>query len=85
MKIENKYGYKVCYQEFGKKKLKIYLITNTFDSAIWNIRWYEIHPQFDRFDNHKLINPTWHLFEIETKKEYEKLWKGCPFKDSFSS
>ena len=53
--MENKYGYKVSYQELGKRKIKLYLVTNTLDGAIWNIRWYQTTPQFDRKDNH-LIN-----------------------------
>lgn len=37
--LENRYGYKVCYTEKGKLKQKVYLITNTFESAIWSVRW----------------------------------------------
>ena len=32
--MENKYGYKVSYQELGKRKIKLYLVTNTLDGAI---------------------------------------------------
>jgi hypothetical protein len=81
--MNNKYGYKISYREFGNTKLKIYLVTNTLDGAIWNIRWYENHPQQDRLDKHYLRNPTWFLDEVKTKTEYNKLWKGCPFKEDF--
>lgn len=51
------YGYKISYKEFGKQKIKIYLVTNTLDGAIWNIRWYKTTPQFDRKDNHLIDKP----------------------------
>ena len=54
MTPNSKYGYKVCYTELGKSRMKLYLITNTLDSALWSIRWYEIsggkHAEFtDKF------------------------------------
>lgn len=76
---ENKYGYKVCYTEKGKIKLKIYLITNTYELAKYEVRWYENHPQQDRKDRHFLDNPLWYILPIRTKREHKKLWKGCPF------
>lgn len=78
MTPNSKYGYKVCYTELGKSRMKLYLITNTLDSALWSIRWYEREPP------RKLKNPEWSIQEIKTKIEYEKLWKGCPFKDDLS-
>ena len=80
----NKYGYKISYQECGKRKIKIYLVTNTLNSAIWNIRWYQTTPQFDRKDNHLIDKPFWFLEKVKNLKEYNKLWKGCPFKDDLS-
>lgn len=79
MRTENKYGYKVCYREKGKIGYKVHLVTNRLEGAVWNARWFEIRPQKNRKDNHLLKNPKWQIFEIKTKKEYEKLWKGCPF------
>jgi len=84
MKLNNKYGYKVCFQELGKTKFKVYLVTNTLDGAIWSVRWYETHKQRDRTDYHILNCPIWHIYEVKTLEEYEKLWKDCPFKDGFS-
>lgn len=78
MQVDNKYGYKVCYREYRKSKLKIFLVTNTWDLAKQNVRWYEQEPP------PKLKNPLWEIQEIKTLKEYEKLWKGCPFKDDLS-
>ena len=78
MKVNSKYGYKVCYKELGKDKYKIFLATNSFESAVWHIRWCERKPP------PKLKNPSWEVCEIKTKKEYDRLWKGCPFKDDLS-
>lgn len=78
MKTDCKYGYKVCYRELGKAKLKIFLVTNSFDLAVWHIRWYEREPPPE------IINPIWEIREVKTLKEYERLWKGCPFKDDLS-
>lgn len=74
----NNYGYKVCYREYGKTRLKVYLVTNTFDGAVWHVRWYEHNPPT------KLTNPLWEIHKVTTLKEYERLWKGCPFKDDLS-
>lgn len=78
MNTDNKYGYKVCYKEYGKTRLKIYLVTNTLDGAIWSVRWYKRDPPI------KVNNPQWKIFEVKTLNEYEKLWKGCPFKDDLT-
>ncbi len=78
MITDNKYGYKVCYKEYGKTKLKVFLVTNSIDLAIWHVRWYEREPPT------KLKSPQWEIQEVKTKNEYEKLWKGCPFKDDLS-
>lgn len=75
--MDNKYGYKVCYTKIGKRREKLYLVTNTFDLAEWYIRWYEREPP------PKLKDVKWQIYEVKTLKEYEKLWKGCPFKDNF--
>ncbi len=79
METNNKYGYKVCYREYGKSKFKVYLVTNRLGSAIWHIRWYEREPPS------KLRKPEWEVKEVRTLKEYTKLWKGCPFSDDLSS
>ena len=79
MNVNNKYGYKVCYRELGKSKLKLFLITNTFDLPVWHVRWYKRDPP------HKINNPLWEIHEVTTRKEYEKLWKCCPFKDDLNN
>ena len=76
---KTKYGYKICYREYGKTKLKIHLITNSFDLANWRVQYYENHQQLDR-KTHKLIKePTWCILPIKTYIEYKFLWRGCPF------
>ena len=75
----NKYGYKVCYREFGKSKLKIHLICNVLDGAEWYVRYYENHQQKDRLTGNLIREPTWEIIPIKTYLEYKRLWKGCPF------
>lgn len=76
---KNKYGYKVCYKEYGKNKIKIHAITNTYDSAKWEIQYYEKHPQKDRKTNKVIRDPTWFIEPIKNYLEYKWLWRGCPF------
>jgi hypothetical protein len=77
--MNNKYGYKVCYREFGKLKLKIHLVCNTYDSAVWSVQYYENHQQRDRKTNIPIREPTWFVLPVKTLLEYKRLWKGCPF------
>lgn len=73
------YGYKVCYKKQGKRKLKIYLITNTYDLAMYHIRWYAKHTPTDRKTKRPLENVEWLIIPIKTYIEYKRLWRGCPF------
>lgn len=77
--MKNKYGYKVCYQQRGKRKMKLYLVTNTYSSAEWSVRWYETHPTEDRQTKRLLENVTWLIIPVKTFLEYKWLWRGCPF------
>ena len=76
---DNKYGYKVCYKELGKNKLKIYLVCNSYDLAKWEVEYYKSSPQKNRKTNKPLNNPTWYILPIKTYLEYKWLWRGCPF------
>ena len=71
----NDYGYKVCYKRQGKSKLKLYLVTNTYDLAEWHIRWYESHSPPEK----TLEGVIWVIKPVTTLKEYQRLWEGCPF------
>ncbi len=69
------YGYKVCYKKQGNEKLKIYIITDTYDLALWHIRWYETHSP----PNKTLIGVTWIIVPIKSYAEYKRLWRNVPF------
>ena len=75
----NKYGYKVCYKRHGENKLKIYLVTDTYDCASWNVRWCENHSPPDRKTNIPITNATWLVVPVKNYIEYTLLWRGCPF------
>ena len=75
----NKYGYKVYCIEKNSKKKKLFLVTNSYDLAKWEIEYYIIHPQYDRKTKQLLNNPIWIIKEIKTYLEYKYLWRGCPF------
>lgn len=83
-KLENKYGYKVCYKEQYSSKQKVYLVTNSLWHAEFEKKWFESHPQRNRKTNIILINPTWKIHKVKTYFEYSKLWRGCPFRDYLS-
>jgi len=75
---KNKYGYKVCYKELGKYKLKIHCICNSLDLAEWHIQWYENHQLYDK-QNNPIYKPTWYIIPIKTYLEYKFRTRGCPF------
>lgn len=77
--IIRNYGYKVCYRQQGSEKLKIYVVTNTYDLAEFHIRWYAKHTPSDRKTKHPLENVIWLIVPIKTYIEYKRLWRGCPF------
>ncbi|WP_438848412.1 hypothetical protein [Anaerocaecibacter muris] len=79
MKSNKEYGYKVCYKHHGKRKWKIYLVTNRYDCALWNIRWYENNAPPDRKTKHPIVNVTWLILPIKSFLEYKWLWRDCPF------
>ena len=73
------YGYKVCYTEKGKHRIKLYLVTNTYDGAMWNVRWYESHSPPDRKTGKPIQNVTWLIIPIKHFLEYNRIWRNCPF------
>lgn len=85
MEVNNKYGYVLGYKEFDYERLKIYSITRSFYSIIWTLNWYQSHPFYDKYDNHLILKPIWHINDVKSLKEYNKLWEGCPFKDDLSN
>lgn len=75
----NKYGYKVCYRKIGKQKLKMFIVTNSYDLATWHVRWYEREPPKDRKTDKPILNVTWLVIPVKNFLEYKRLWRGCPF------
>ncbi len=73
------YSYKVCYKLKGKKRLKVYLITNTYDLAEWQVRWYENNPPPDRKTGKTIQNAEWLIIPIKSLIEHKRRWRGCPF------
>lgn len=73
------YGYKVCYKQFGKNKLKMYLVTNTYDLATWLVRWYEQKPPKDKKTDQPIEHADWLVVPVKTFIEYKRLWRNCPF------
>ena len=69
IKLENEYGYKLCYSlKTRKRKLIVDCITNTYGLA-------KFEKQL-RLKTSKIRD--WYILPIK-KKEYKKLWKDCPF------
>lgn len=79
--MENKYGYRICYQK-DNEKLKTYLSTNSYLCARWNIEWFEKSPPID--NNIILKDVKWYILPVKNYFEYSKLWRGCPFRDYLS-
>ena len=77
--MKDNYGYKVCYKEFGKQKLKIHMVCNSYDLAKWSIQYYENHQQIDKKSKKQIREPTWFILPIRSLLEYKRLWHGCPF------
>ncbi len=73
------YGYTVRYRKQGSNKWKVYLVTNTYDGALWSVRWYERDPPKDRVAGKRIENVIWDIFPIKTLFEYKWRWRGCPF------
>ncbi|MCM1440796.1 MAG: hypothetical protein NC131_16580 [Roseburia sp.] len=69
------YGYKVCYKKQNRDKLKIYIITSTYDLAYYHVRWYENHSPPDK----TLSGVTWIIVPIKSYAEYKHLWRNVPF------
>lgn len=79
MTSNNEYGYTVRYKQVGSSKWKVYLVTNSYDSALWSVRWYERDPPKNRITGKAIENVIWDIFPIKTLFEYKWRWRGCPF------
>lgn len=73
------YCYKICYKKHGRDSLKTYLVTNTYDSAIWYVRWYETHsPPGLKVDTGS-TKVEWRIVPVKLYIKYKMLWRDCPF------
>ena len=77
--MKKEYSYKVCYKKQGKKRIKVYEITNTYDLADWCVRWYVNNPPPDRKTGKIIQNADWLIIPIRTLIEHKWRWRGCPF------
>ena len=77
--MEKEYSYKVCYKLKGKKKLKVYMITNTYSLADWLIRWYAATPPPNKRTSKPITNVDWLIIPIRSLTEHKWRWRGCPF------
>ncbi len=75
----NNYGYTVRYIKKGSKRRKVYLATNTYDSALWHVRRYERDPPKDRTTGLPIENAVWEICPIRSYLEYRVRFRGCPF------
>ncbi len=66
------YSYQVCYREHSSKRLKHYLVTNTYESAKWHVDDYNAHPPNG-------IQATWFVVPVTSKTKHKWLWRRCPF------
>ncbi len=64
------YGYKVCSKIKYKKYCRVRIVTNSYESAEWHRRRYELRSP---------PNVTWLVIPIATRREYLRRWKDCPF------
>lgn len=79
MASHKEYGYKVCFRQLGKQRTKIYAVTNTYNLAIWHVRWYQREPPEDRQTKLPILNVEWLVIPVKTYNEYRRLWRDCPF------
>lgn len=76
---ENIYAYKVCYIEKGSKRKQTHIVTNSYQLALIELAYCQKHPQRKRKSNKPIRDPTWYLLPVRTLKEYNNLWRDCPF------
>jgi len=69
----DKYGYKVCYREYGKWRYIWRFLTYTRIDAKDMLAYYIRYPPLD------IPNITWKIVPI-TRREYNAgIWEQCPF------
>lgn len=73
------YSFKVCYKLKGRKRIKAYLIANTYELAAWHVRWYVTNPPPDKKTGKTIEHADWLIIPIRTLIEHKWRWRDCPF------
>ena len=64
------YSYEVRYLDKISNRIKRKLVTNTYDSAVWNVGYHKKHPPNKN---------QWFIKPVTSMIKNKLLWKGCPF------
>ena len=78
-KLNNPYGYKVCYREKGCKEYIRHFLTYTYNQALKARRYYRKYPQTSREDNHLLNKPYWVIIPVTKSEVKDGIWHEVPF------
>lgn len=78
-KKRNRYGYKICYLEEGKKRYVRHFMTYTRKAAVYSLNYYTRYPPAAREDGHVLINPEWKIIPVSRREVKAGIWRGPPF------
>ena len=63
------YSYEVCYPIKGSKKRKRYLVTDTYDGAIWDVEYYTKHPP------NGIPPADWFVVPVTNMIKHKWLWR----------
>ena len=72
-RVDNPYGYKICYQERGSKELITKFMTHNYKLAVK----YKLY--YVRCKDIKLKKPTWCIIPITRKEVKAGIWRQVPF------
>ena len=76
---DNTFGYKICYLEKDGKRKRTYIVTNSYQLALMELNYCQRYPQRKRKTNNPIREPTWYILPVKTLREYNNLWRDCPF------
>lgn len=78
-KLNNLYGYKVCYREKGCKEYIRHFLTYTYNQALLAKKAFRKYPQKSREDNHLLNKPYWVIIPVTKSEVKDGIWHEVPF------
>lgn len=73
-RVDNPYGYKICYIEKGSKAYVRKYMTHSYKTAL---KVKEYYLKDSRFFN--LKKPSWHIIPITRKEVLRGIWREIPF------